>query len=91
MSVKNVERQEKNKVKLTIEISAEAFAAAIEKVYRKNKGQIAIPGFRKGNAPRKLIEKMYGAELFYEEEMCIRDSLNRERRVFPGPAVGGTG
>ena len=67
MSVKNVERQEKNKVKLTIEISAEAFEAAIEKVYRKNKGQIAIPGFRKGKAPRKLIEKMYGAELFYEE------------------------
>ena len=50
MSVKNVERQEKNKVKLTIEISAEAFEAAIEKVYRKNKGQIAIPGFRKGKA-----------------------------------------
>ena len=69
MSVKNVERQEKNKVKLTIEISAEAFEAAIEKVYRKNKGQIAIPGFRKGKAPRKLIEKMYGAELFYEEEI----------------------
>ena len=64
MSVKNVERQEKNKVKLTIEISAEAFEAAIEKVYRKNKGQIAIPGFRKGKAPRKLIEKMYGCLLY---------------------------
>lgn len=67
MNVKNVERQEKNTVKLTIEVSAEEFDAAVEKVYRKNKGQISVPGFRKGKAPRKLIEKMYGAELFYEE------------------------
>lgn len=67
MNLKSIEKQEKNMVKLTIEISAEEFDAAIEQVYRKNKSQIAVPGFRKGKAPRKLIEKMYGAELFYEE------------------------
>lgn len=67
MSLKNVERQENNMVKLTLEVSAEDFEAAVEKVYRKNKNQISIPGFRKGKAPRKLIEKMYGADLFYEE------------------------
>ncbi len=67
MNVKNVEKQEKNMVKMTIEISAEEFDAAVEKVYRKNKKQLAIPGFRKGKAPRNLVEKMYGAELFYEE------------------------
>ncbi len=67
MSLKNVERQENNMVKLTLEFSAEDFDAAVEKVYRKNKNQIYIAGFRKGKAPRKLIEKMYGADLFYEE------------------------
>lgn len=67
MSLKNVERQENNMVKLTLEVSAEDFEAAVEKAYRKNKNQIYIPGFRKGKAPRKLIEKMYGADLFYEE------------------------
>lgn len=67
MNVKNVEKQEKGMVKLTIEVGADKFNAAIEQVYRRNKGQISIPGFRKGKAPRKLIEKMYGAELFYED------------------------
>lgn len=51
MSLKNVERQENNMVKLTLEVSAEDFEAAVEKVYRKNKNQISIPGFRKGKAP----------------------------------------
>ena len=52
MSLKNVERQENNMVKLTLEFSAEDFDAAVEKVYRKNKNQIYIAGFRKGKAPR---------------------------------------
>ena len=62
-----VEKLEKNMVKLTIEASAEELNAAIEKAYQKNKGKIAIQGFRKGKAPRKVIEKMYGAAVFYED------------------------
>lgn len=53
--------------KLTIEASAEEFEAAIEKAYQKNKSKMNIQGFRKGKAPRKIIEKMYGAGVFYEE------------------------
>ncbi len=67
MNVKSVEKLEKSMVALTIEASAEEFEAAIEKAYRKNRGRIAIPGFRKGKAPRKIIETMYGAEIFYED------------------------
>ena len=67
MNVKSVEKKEKSTVELTIEVSAEEFDAAIEKVYRKQRGSISVPGFRKGHAPRKIIEGMYGANVFYEE------------------------
>lgn len=66
MSVQ-VEKLEKNMAKLTIEVAAEEFEAAIEKAYQKNKNKINMPGFRKGKAPRKMIEKMYGAGIFYED------------------------
>lgn len=66
MSVQ-VEKLEKSMAKLTIEASAEDFEAAIDKAYKKNKSKIAMPGFRKGKAPRKMIEKMYGAGVFYED------------------------
>lgn len=66
MSVQ-VEKLEKNMAKLTIEVSADEFEAALEKAYNKNKGKITIPGFRKGKVPRKMIEKMYGAGIFYED------------------------
>ena len=58
---------EKNTVKLTIEVDKEAFAAAVEKSYKKNVKQIALPGFRKGKAPRALIEKYYGKGVFWED------------------------
>ncbi len=62
-----VEQLEKNMVKLTIEATAEEFEAAIEKAYLKNRSKMNVQGFRKGKAPRKIIEKMYGTEIFYED------------------------
>lgn len=62
-----VEVLEKNMAKLTIEVSAEEFEQAIEKAYQKNKGKMSVPGFRKGKVPRKMIEKMYGTGVFYED------------------------
>ena len=66
MSVQ-VEKSEKNMAKLTIEVSAEKVEKAIQTVYQKAKKNINIPGFRKGKAPRQLIEKMYGKEVFYND------------------------
>lgn len=66
MSVQ-VETLEKSMVKLTIEVSAEEFNASLNKAYQKNKGKISLPGFRKGKAPRAMIEKMYGPAVFYED------------------------
>ena len=62
-----VEKLEKNMAKLTIEVSAEELEKAIEGAYQKNKNKISIPGFRKGKAPRKMIEQMYGKSVFYED------------------------
>ncbi|MBQ8232799.1 MAG: trigger factor [Lachnospiraceae bacterium] len=62
-----VEKLEKNMAKLTIEVSAEELEKAINDAYLKNKNKISIPGFRKGKAPRKMIEQMYGKEVFYED------------------------
>lgn len=62
-----LEKLEKNMAKLTIEVSAEELEKAIEAAYHKNKGQISVPGFRKGKVPRQMIEKMYGKEVFYED------------------------
>lgn len=62
-----VEKLEKNMAKLTIEASAEEFEAALEKSYQKNKGKMSVQGFRKGKAPRAMIEKMYGVGVFYED------------------------
>ena len=62
-----VEKLEKNMAKLTIEVPAEEFEKALEAAYQKNKNKISLPGFRKGKAPRAMIEKMYGKEVFYED------------------------
>ena len=66
-----LEKLEKNMAKLTIEVPAEEFEKAIEQAYQKAKGKITLPGFRKGKAPRKMIEKMYGAGVFYEDAANI--------------------
>lgn len=62
-----VEKLEKNMAKITIEASAEDFQKAIVKAYNKNKSKMSVPGFRKGKVPQAMIEKVYGAEVFYED------------------------
>ena len=71
MSVKSCEKVEKSQVALTIEVGAAEFQAAIEKAYQKMRKKINVQGFRPGKAPRKLIESMYGAEVFFEEAINI--------------------
>lgn len=75
MKVTNVEKKEKSTVELTIQVEADEFEAAVQKAYLKTRGRISVPGFRKGKAPRKIIEGMYGSGVFYE------DAIND---VYPG-------
>ena len=67
MNVKSVEKQEKSAVQLVIEIGGEEFEAAVQKAYLKQRNKINVPGFRKGKAPRKIIEGMFGSGVFYED------------------------
>ena len=62
-----VEKLEKSMAKLTIEVSADDFEKALQSAYKKQKNRIAIPGFRKGKVPRQMVEKMYGAEIFFDD------------------------
>ncbi len=66
-----VENLEKNMAKLTIEVAAEDFEEALRKAYEKNKNKFAVNGFRKGKVPRTIIEKVYGAGVFYEDAANI--------------------
>ncbi len=63
----HVEKMEHNMAKLTIEVSAEEFEKALNGAYMKQKKNISVPGFRKGKVPRQMVEKMYGAEIFYDD------------------------
>ncbi len=67
MNVKEFEKKEKNTAHITVTVSPEEFDAAVQRAYLKNRGRISIPGFRKGKAPRKMIESIYGAGVFYED------------------------
>ncbi|RFZ77762.1 trigger factor [Lacrimispora amygdalina] len=69
-----VEKLEKNMAKLTVEVPAEEFEKALTAAYNKNKGRFNIPGFRKGKAPRAMVEKMYGAGVLYED--AVNEALD---------------
>ena len=71
MELKNVEKLEKSIVALTIEISADELEAAKEQAYKKSRNRITVPGFRKGHAPRKIIENLYGDGVFFEDALNI--------------------
>ncbi|MBQ1778960.1 MAG: trigger factor family protein, partial [Acidaminococcaceae bacterium] len=69
MILKNVEKKENNTALFTVESDAAEFEAAVNGAYLKAKSSINIPGFRKGKAPRALVESMYGHEVFYQDAM----------------------
>ncbi|MDE6841084.1 MAG: trigger factor [Oscillospiraceae bacterium] len=71
MNIKSNEKKENSAFELVIEVGAAEFQAAIDKVYNRQKKNINIPGFRKGKAPRKMVEKMYGAEIFFEDAISL--------------------
>ena len=71
MNVKSVEKNENSTAKVVLEIERAQFQAALDKAYRKVKNDIYIPGFRKGKAPRKIVEGMYGAQVFYEDAINL--------------------
>ncbi len=69
MSLKTATKLENGRVELEIEVDAAAFAAAVDAAYKKDVKKMSVPGFRKGKAPRAMIEKMYGTGVFYETAM----------------------
>ena len=71
MNIKSNEKKENSAFELVIEVGSAEFQAAIDKVYNRQKKSISLPGFRKGKAPRKMVEKMYGAEVFYEDAISL--------------------
>ena len=71
MNVKSVEKTENSTAKVVLEVEKDQFQAALDKAYRKVKNDIYIPGFRKGKAPRKIVEGMYGASVFYEDAINL--------------------
>lgn len=79
MELKNVEKQEKSIVALTIAVSAEELESAKQKAFKKNGKNITVPGFRKGKAPRHLIEKLYGEGVFFEDavNICYPDAYDK--------------
>ena len=67
MSLKSSNKVDTNRYELTINVPADEFDAAVEKVFKRESKKITIPGFRKGKAPRAFVEKYYGEQVFYED------------------------
>jgi len=67
MSLKSVSKVDTNRVEIEVEVDAASFEAAVDKAYKKNIRRISVPRFRKGKAPRQLVEKIYGEGVFYED------------------------
>ena len=78
MALKSSAMTETNTYEVEVTVDGETFMAAVDKVYKKESKKIQVPGFRKGKAPRAIIEKMYGAEVFYDDAMqdCYPEALD---------------
>ena len=78
MSLKSSTLKEANTYEVEVSVDGATFMAAVDKVYKKQVKKINVPGFRKGKAPRMIIERMYGAEIFYDDAMqdCYPDALD---------------
>ena len=88
MNIKSNEKKENSAIELVIEVSAAEFDAAINKVYNKQKKNIMVPGFRKGKVPRKMVEKMYGEQVFFEDAVeeaypAAYDAALKEAGIVP--------
>ena len=88
MNIKSNEKKENSAIELVIEVSAAEFDAAINKVYNKQKKNIMVPGFRKGKVPRKMVEKMYGEQVFFEDAVeeaypAAYDAALKEADIVP--------
>ena len=90
MSLRNSKQLETNLYELEIEIDGATFKAACEKAYKKAVKNITIPGFRKGKAPRAIIEKMYGKGVFYEDAIndCLPEAFEAAEKEFDKVIVG---
>ena len=90
MNLKAVDKKEKNQVEIIIEVDSEEFESAVGKAFIKNKGRIAVPGFRKGKASRKIIERMYGASVFHPDalDLLLPDVLDYARKESGQKIVG---
>ena len=76
-----VEKLEKNKVKIEITVPVSEFEVAVDKAFRQNASKINIAGFRKGKAPRAIIEKMYGVEIMFEDVDTSVDILETKSGI----------
>ena len=88
MSLKEVKTTEKNTVEMTIEVKGDAFKKAVDNAFKKNISKIQIPGFRKGKAPRHMVEKMYGEGIFFEDAVnelypAAYDEAVKEAKISP--------
>ena len=88
MNIKSNEKKENSAIELVVEVSAAEFDAAINKVYNKQKKNIMVPGFRKGKVPRKMVEKMYGEQVFFEDAVeeaypAAYDAALKEAGIVP--------
>ena len=77
MNIQNIEKKEKNMATFEVKVPADVFDNAVNEVYKKNKSQLYVAGFRKGKAPRSVIEGMYGKDVFYPEaiETLLRPAV----------------
>ena len=82
MSLKSSAMTESNTYEVEVSVDGETFRAAVDKVYKKESKKIAVPGFRKGKAPRAIIERMYGEDVFFEDAMqdCYPEALEAAAR-----------